>query len=341
MMDEHRIERALRQGPPDEPSYEPSASRQIAADRGSATGPEPVFAGGVRRVDVDVRPRLGPGRLRLAGPVAAAFVLLLVAVGSRFSGGLGENPASTPSDLLARIQSAGVVRIAVTSGAPQTAAGGGSYIGFDIDVARAVAEQLGVRDDVSAIPTAEILGGDGAWELAFPSRVLQADGTGLSVSVPYYGWPSWLVVANGSDVTDVAQLPGLPICVVSGTAGADWLAGTRDPDVGTSVDPPAGSAALERSTDVGCFEAIAAGDASAAVTATLLDDELNTRGVRPVGTDPILVERRSVLIRGTGQNVANLVEAVDRAIAELQSTGRLAELSRAAFGGRDLSEPAP
>jgi ABC-type amino acid transport substrate-binding protein len=106
---------------------------------------------------------------------------------------------------------------------------------------------------------------------------------------------------------------------------------------GSSIGPPRDARVVERDSDAECIAAIDAGAASAAVTATLLDDELASRGLRALSTDPVAVERRVVLVHGTGSGAAPLVSALNAAVADLGASGRLAEMSRSEFGGRDLT----
>ena len=75
-MDEERIERALRRGPPDEPAYEQSIAAQVrtaSADSQDGVGPEVLYRGAVRRARV--APRFGFATL-----LAAAVVLVFAAV---------------------------------------------------------------------------------------------------------------------------------------------------------------------------------------------------------------------------------------------------------------------
>jgi ABC-type amino acid transport substrate-binding protein len=53
--------------------------------------------------------------------------------------------------------------------------------------------------------------------------------------------------------------------------------------------------------------------------------------------EPVVVDARGVLVRGSGSDVSTLVEALDAAMDEMRASGRLAAASRSAFGGRDLT----
>jgi ABC-type amino acid transport substrate-binding protein len=334
-MDERRIERALQQGPPDEPTYEESIAAQIrtaSADARAEAGVEATYRGTVRRVRIAPIPGL-------ATLVAAAAVLVvgLVVVRPLVVNGPG---SSTPPDLLARLRAVGTVRIAVTGDPPQTTAAGGAVIGFDVDVARELAKSLALGGEVSVAAGTDILGGRGGdWDLGLPSRGPLV-GSGVTAGPAYYVWPSWLVTNTTSAITTVAQLDGATICAVSGSAGLEWLrGGGASPDTGTK--PPPGAAVLERPNDAACVEALRSGLAAAAITAQLLDDEFAGQGLRALVADPAVQDRRVIIVRGNGPDVTTLIAALEKDLRSPSTSQALADASRRAFGGRDLTEGTP
>jgi ABC-type amino acid transport substrate-binding protein len=340
-MDENRIERALRQGPPDEPAYEATVARQLATQAKPTGETSDIIVGGVRRTHLRPRWQTAGGALQLAGTVAAAIALAVVVVGTfsflRVAFAPGASPTPTAGDLLARLSAAGSVRIAVTDEAPQVIVAGGARIGFDVDVAQVLAQELTLRPEIVALRPEAIISGSSTWDLALPSRAIPPDAAGLSASRPYYSWPAWLFVPSDSQLSAVDDLAGEAVCVVTRSAGADWLAGRSPAAVDVIIEPPAGVRIIERPGDDDCLAVVASGEAAAAVTAALLDDELSGRAVRVLTSEPILLENRSVIVRGPASDTAALLDAVDRALAALSSSGRLAELSRGSFGGRDLT----
>ena len=345
-MDERRIERALRQGPPDEPAYHPRVEPQFRVTGEPApTPPRPAAADEdapvlERPLRIDVHPRRTQPRVTsLLVPLAAAVVVLIGA--AAWFAALRVQPdvaASPPPDALARLLAGGSMRVAVTDGPPQTISSGSAYIGFDIDVARAVADELGLRADVAAVSSSELDSqGSARWDIAMAQL---APGDGAPV-VPYYAWPSWLAVPIDSSATSVEGLTSARVCAVVGSAGQAWLAGQRADAVET-VEAPPGVTLLEAATEEECVAAVNEGRADALITAALLDDELETRGLRTLTASPALVETRSiVIVDGGAHDTTSLVAAVERAIADLRLRGRLGEISRATFGGRDLTEGVP
>jgi ABC-type amino acid transport substrate-binding protein len=348
-MDDERIERALRLGPPDEPAYLPrgqwpatDAVEDAAAGEAGPTATVSRETGAtgterVRPIGVRVRDARRPSRWSFPMTIAASLALLiglLLAVQVVPTG-----PAATPApspDLLARLLASGGIGIAVSNGAPQTVAQGGAYIGFDVDVAKAIARQLGMQADVTPLDPNSFAAG--SWDLALAGHARQSL-TGVLVSEPYAWWPVWLAVPEASSLTDVAGISGARVCVVAGSAGADWLDG-RVAGVGGGSAPP-GVVPVARASDDACVAAVAAGEADALLTASLLADEVRARGLRPVDPNPVLLDAWTAAVRDPAADASTLLEAVNGAIATLRTSGELADLSRASFGGLDVTGQQP
>lgn len=332
-MDDQRIESALREGPPDEPGYVRSVGRSLAdGENGPATFDARVDRRGVRAA----------GRLGWALPLAAVVTIAVVGLAVRFDIGPGATP-SPRGDLLAQITAHGVIRIAVSNEAPQIPTTGGAFAGFDVDVAQAVTDELGVQAEIQLVAPGSILLGEGDWELAFPSRTLPEALIGAVPGARYYDWPAWLVVETGSSVDSVADLDGSEICVVAGSPGAAWLAGITVRDTELSLAVPVDAAAVTRPDDEACLTALAIGEADAAVTSTLLDIDFANQGLQFIGAGASIDQHRVVLIRDSADlgDPTTLQAAVEAAITDLRAAGRLAELSRRAFGGQDLTGAIP
>lgn len=334
-MDEPRIERALQQGPPDEPAYEQSIAAEIriaSAGVPVETGAEAAYRGAVRRVRIAPNPGL-------ATLVAAAAVLVVALVLVRPLAVDGPG-SSTPPDLLARLRAVGTVRIAVTGDPPQTTAAGGAVIGFDVDVARELAKSLGLDGEISVVGGTEILGGRGGdWDIGLPSRGSLVE-SGVTAGPAYYAWPSWLVTDATSAITTAAELDGATICAVSGTAGLEWLRGVATSE-GPGFKPPTGAIVLERPNDAECGQVLRSGQAAAAVTAQLLDDEFAGQGLRALVEVPAVQERRVIVVRGSGPDVTTLITTLDETLRDTPMSQALSDASRRAFGGRDLTEGTP
>ena len=232
-MDDERIERALRQGPPDEPAYE----RSIPVTEADAT-----YRGTVRRAGI--APRYGFATLAVA-----VVVLLVATVAIRPL--VVEGPgSSTSSDLLGQLRAEGTIKIAVTGEHPQTTAAGGAVIGFDVDFARELARSLGLSSEISVVAAADILDGTGGdWDIGLPSHGPPV-GAAVTAGPAYYAWPSWLVTDANSGITTPAELDGGTICGVIGSAGLEWLRGEAASE-DAQIEPPTGITALEASERCG------------------------------------------------------------------------------------------
>jgi ABC-type amino acid transport substrate-binding protein len=344
-MDDERIERALRLGPPDEPAYAPRGSwqgadgveRDTEPDRAATTLPRHREASvpGIERVrPIGVRVQGGhrPSRRSFPMTVAASLTLaigLLLAIQIMPAG-----PAATPEpspDLLARIIDAGSVEIVVSDGAPQTVSQGGAYIGFDVDIAKAVAEQLGLHANVTFVAPDGF--GSGGWDLALPGHSAATLG-GVRASDPYSWWPVWLAAPEGSPVTDLASLGAGRVCVVGGSAGASWLAGGT---ANSSNPAPSPASTVTTGSDEACVAAVMDGRADAMLTATLISDEIQARGLRLVDSSPVVVDPWSVVVRDPAADSASLLARVNGAIDALRGSGKLSDLSRSSFGGLDVT----
>jgi ABC-type amino acid transport substrate-binding protein len=334
-MDDERIERALRRGPPDEPAYVPGVAGRMASEgraSSAADGPSAtVRPDGSPDLEIlrpeGVRLRRTRGSSRRSLPVAIAAALAISIGGlviwqTRISG-----PGATPApslDLLGRLRESGSIRIAVSNGPPQTVSAGGAYIGFDVDVAEAIAGELGLKADVSAV--ADVA--DTESDLMLPSGTGRAP-TGAEASEPYAYWPIWLAAGPESSVTGLAGLASARVCVVERSTGAAWLAGQAT-----------AASVLERASDDACVAAVIDGSADAMVSANLLADELVSRGLRLVLTTPVAEEVWTAVVAPGGDSTT-LLDAVDRAIVRLRASGQLEDISRSSFGGEDVTVRQP
>ena len=275
--------------------------------------------------------------------LAAAVVLSLAVIGGALIAGAlldRQRDSKLNRNPLDRIQAAGVVRVAIRPDFPQVTVDGTFQGGFDADVATALAGRLGVRPvlqpmNLGTLPDSSAVAD---WDLALPGRSLTpAELASLEASVPYYEWPVYVVVASTSSAASPADLAGQRVCVVGGSAGADWLTGRSTVQAAGSIaSPPTSVITVERTSDGDCLESLASGDTSAAITATLSPADFAARpAIRQLGEPVFLEERRVVSPSGSGS--AALIAEVDRLLLEMRSDGTIAELSSRRFGGTDLS----
>jgi ABC-type amino acid transport substrate-binding protein len=345
-MDDERIEHALKLGPVDEPAYHAGIRARIGSTASSTPSEGPPMASSdgpalSSPVRIDVHRPVGVGtsrapRLATMAQLAAVLAIVVVVAAVAVPGLVGrprasDNPAPS-SDMLDRLRASGSLRMVVPAGPPQIVSVGGVRIGFDIDVARALAEQLSLEPDVMPVDAVPDLPSS-AWDV---SVGMPQDGGVTGESEPFAHWPAWLATSRTSGIRTLDDLAGHPICIVESTVAEDWLDGLP-PDPAA----PSGPTVVRTKSDDECIAALGEGRVDALVTSTLFDDELDAHGLVAVGTEPVAYEPRVVLISATGEDAERLLAAIDGAIDELRASGRLAELSRQSFGGRDLTEVKP
>lgn len=316
-----RIERALRQGPPDEPAYLLRVTSENL--RGEVVASAPRLRGIFRTL------------AGLADAVVAIALIVAVAGIVAVRSGVLESGAA-PESLLSQVHAAGVVRIAVRPDRPQASTPGGVRSGFDVDVATEIGRRLGLRLELVFTPAADMLAGRGAWDIALPSSAVE-QGV-FEETAPYYLWPVWMMVASADAATTPVDLSGSTVCVVAASAGEAWLDGNF---LGTSSSPlaaaPRPGAVHRLQTDEACAAELASGAASALVTAGWSAPDLASRpALRQVG-GAVLTEARTVIaVRGASDPTA-LIAEVDRILTAMRQDGTLAGFSRSRFGGLDLS----
>jgi len=263
----------------------------------------------------------------MLAPLAAVVAIAVMAAAVALPGLVG-GPARS-GDVLQRLQDAGSIRIAVPDAPPQTIAAGGVRIGFDVDVAKALAANLGL--DVRLVPVPTTLQSTSDFDVAVGPSYLPVAAAGSS-SQPYAFYPTWLAVPVNGGIQNIDELSGKRVCVVTGSGGPLWT-------------PPVQLTLVPAPTEEGCISSVEAARAEALITSGLLGDELGSRGLTavpyPAEGEPLALEPRVVIVPRGEADTTTLLTALDQALAELRQSGRLADLSRASFGGRDLTEVRP
>jgi len=162
-------------------------------------------------------------------PLAIALIAAVAGCGSDHAGG-GAKQAADPS--LNRVKHAGVLvwGADVIGGVPyafEDPKNPGSYIGFEVDLAREVAHQLGVE------PKLEIRAWDtlipelqkGSFDMAMNGIEDTADRAAIvAFSDPYFVYSQQLTVRKGTNgVAGLSDLKGKTVATLSGTAAEDIL----------------------------------------------------------------------------------------------------------------------
>lgn len=276
--------------------------------------------------------RAGAGRL---GVLAALAIAGLAAV--LLYPRLTESPPPA-HDLLAQVQTAGAIQIAVRSvdsAAPNTDA---ARVGFDDEVAGELARRIGLQGLILHTDEGSVLAGTGGWDLALPSRAV-GPGSGFAFSRPYYRWPVRAVVPITSAAQSLEELAGATLCVVTGSTAESWVEGTFAGSTAAPPLPPPAFGPIHRvTTDEACLAELADGRSAASVPASLSAADLAGRPAIRSLPDPIFVELRAVLARRAGPDPISLIAEIDRLLGTMAADGTLTQSSRDHFGGLDLTD---
>jgi polar amino acid transport system substrate-binding protein len=275
-------------------------------------------------------------RIRTFGGLFIAGVILLT--GCQIGGG----------DHLARIKAAGKL-VAFTDPAYQPASflneETGEYEGFDIDVTKRIAEELGVEVEFTTPAFDAVVAGNWSarWDIAVGSVTITEDRKGvLDFTQPYYYTPAQLATHTDSGITSIDGFAGETICVGEATTYFDWLEGTLTlpPEAGEVADPPEGAVSTTLPTDLDCAEQWRSGrfEFNGWLTAQGIAQGAIDEGypVTLVG-DPVFFEPLAVCFDKSVEDNDTLVAEVDRIIGEMHADGTLSRLSEQ-WWGLDLTK---
>jgi polar amino acid transport system substrate-binding protein len=215
--------------------------------------------------------------------------------------------------------------------------------GFDVDVAKAIGDHLGV-ETCFATPDWEIItAGSWAdkWDVSVGSMTITtARQDVLDFSIPYYYTPAVIAVRADSGITDLAGLEGQALCVGAATTYDQWLNGDFEglglPESSIYAQPPANVTVVPLSTDQECAQAIAAGreDFVGYVTSETVVDA-NIAQAYPVVKlgDPVYSEDLAAAFDKSSSLPTDTLRAeVNELFTAMHEDGRLADLSNQWFG---------
>ena len=205
---------------------------------------------------------------------------------------------------------------------------GGRYAGFDIDVARYVADRLGVHPDhITFVPvtsaTREAALENGSVDMVIATYSITPEReTKVTFGGPYYvAHQDTMVRADDTAIRSVHDLKGKRLCAVTGSNS--WKRVTQELDIAAALTPAASYSAcvamlLDRKVDaVSTDDLILAGYAAQSSTA-----------VRIVNA-PFSYERYGIGIR---KGDLSGCEAVNKAVSQMYLDGTAAALLQKWFG---------
>lgn len=220
--------------------------------------------------------------------------------------------------------------------------------GFDIDVAKAIGDGLGVETCFATPSWDAITAGNWAdkWDVSVGSMTITvARQEVLDFSTPYYFSPAVVAVKADSGFTSIDDLAGQALCAGTATTYDYWLNNDMEglglPASSIYSKVPAGVTVVTLETDQECAQAIASGreDFVGYVTSSTVVDA-NIAADMPVmklGSAVYSEELAAAFDKSSTLPTASLVEAVNAIIAKLHADGTLSAVSTQWFG-MDLTQ---
>jgi polar amino acid transport system substrate-binding protein len=217
--------------------------------------------------------------------------------------------------------------------------------GFDVDVAIAIGDGLGVETCFATPSWDTITAGSWAdkWDVSVGSMtILPERQEVLDFSVPYYGTPAVVAIRADYEFASLDDLSGQAICAGTATTYETWLnGGDLGPGILIYSPAPANITVIPLETDQECAQALAAGreDFVGYVTAQPVVNANIAAGlpVKQLG-DPVYNEVLAAAFdKGSTLPTATLRAEVDNIFTSLHGNGTLAQLSIDWFG-EDLTQ---
>ncbi len=218
--------------------------------------------------------------------------------------------------------------------------------GFDVDVAKAVGDALGVETCFATPSWDLITAGNWAdkWDLSVGSMTITTERQKiLDFSVPYYYTPAVVAVGADATFTSLDDLAGQAVCVGAATTYETWLSGGDLGFPATSIyaQPPANVTVVALETDQECAQAIAAGrtDFVGYVTSQTVVNANIAAGlpVKQLGSPVYSEDLAASFDKSSSLDTTSLRAEVDKIFNAMHGDGRLTEVSMTWFD-EDLTQ---
>jgi polar amino acid transport system substrate-binding protein len=287
-------------------------------------------------------------------------VVIIATLASLVLAACGAGATQAPTDLLGAIKQRGYILVSTdpnyepqsflnTEGSrpsdtkcPSDALTTVEMQGFDVDVAKAIGEALGVETCFATPSWDAITAGNWAdkWDVSVGSMTITtARQQILDFSVPYYYTPAVVAVRADSGITDLAGLEGQALCAGSATTYEQWLnhdmEGLGLPESSIYAEAP-NVTVVPLETDQECAQAINAGreDFVGYVTSSTVVDANIAAGfpVVKLGSPVYSEDLAAAFDKASSLPTDTLRAEVDKLFNAMHSDGRLAELSNQWFG---------
>jgi polar amino acid transport system substrate-binding protein len=214
--------------------------------------------------------------------------------------------------------------------------------GFDVDVAIAIGEALGVETCFATPGWDLITAGNWAdkWDVSVGSMTITTNRQQiLDFSVPYYYTPAVVAVSADSGITSVDGLAGKALCAGVATTYESWLNNDKEalglPDSSIYATVPEGVTVVPLDTDQECAQSIASGrtDFVGYVTSETVVDANIAAGMPVVKLEGAVYSEdlAAAFDKSSTLDTTSLRAAVDDLFTTMHSNGKLSELSNKWF----------
>ncbi len=210
--------------------------------------------------------------------------------------------------------------------------------GFDVDVAKAIGDSLGVETCFATPSWDAITAGNWAdkWDVSVGSMTITTDRRAiLDFSVPYYYTPAAVAVKADADFASLDDLAGQALCAGTATTYDTWLnGGDLGPEIPILAQAP-DVTVVTLETDQECAQAIAAGredfvgyvTSSTVIYANLIEGFPVKFLGGPVYNEPLA----AAFDKASSLPTTSLVAKVDELFTKMHSDGTLTSLSQQWF----------
>ncbi len=219
----------------------------------------------------------------------------------------------------------------------------GNLIGFDIDVAKEVANRLGVKVKFVTPDWDLIVAGKwgGRWDLSIGSMTITAERAQVvDFSIPYYYTPAQFAVhKNNTTIKGLDDFAGKTVGVGSGTTYEAYL----DPEQSLTIGggekiryQVKGVKAKPYSTDMEAVQDLALGDGvrlDGVLTSGFVIQDAIKKGVpiRPIG-DPVYYEPLAAAADKSREGNTEFINKISEVLASMHKDGTLSKLSLKWYG---------
>jgi polar amino acid transport system substrate-binding protein len=211
--------------------------------------------------------------------------------------------------------------------------------GFDVDVAKAIGDSLGVETCFATPGWETVVAGGWAdkWDISVGSMSVTTERERLfDFSIPYYYSPAVVAVRADLGFASLDDLSGQALCVGEATTYEAWLhREEQGPTITVVSKAPENISIVSLDTDQRCPKSIMAGreDFVGYVTSEMVVNTNITEGIPVVKlSGPVFYERLAAAFDKTSSFSTETLRAeVDRLFTQMHSDGSLTTLSRKWF----------